>query len=197
MNIFDKLYKGNKNIWWNDADEIIKLGLSYFKWNDILDLWVWDWRNSLFLISNWFYITWVDISNVWLNNLYEKLKNSNQEKFFQWIQADLNYYILEKKYNNIICNYLLHFLDFDRAISLLEQIKKNTEKWWINILSWFSLEWDLNLSTNKWVFDLNFFKDFYKGWEFLFIESVNEKVTEKTKDWGDKYHTTYNIIVKK
>lgn len=197
MNIFDKLYRSNKNIWWNDADEIIKLWLSYLKWRDVLDLWVWDWRNSLYLISNWFYITWVDISNVWLNSLYEKLKNSNQEKFFQWIQADLSYYVLEKKYNNIICNYLLHFLDFDRAISLLEQIKKNTEKWWINILSWFSLEWDLNLSTNKWVFDLDFFKDFYKGWEFLFIESDNEKVTEKTKDWGDKYHTTYNIIVKK
>jgi len=32
------------------------------------------------------------------------------------------------------------------------------------------------------VFDLNFFKDFYKGWEFLFIESDNEKVTEKAKD---------------
>lgn len=197
MNIFDKLYKDNSYLWWKDCDEVIKKWLSNFKWKEILDLWVWDWRNAIYLISKWFKVVWVDISKIWLDNLYKELEKNNQENFFRWIQTNLNNYTFEKRYNNIICNYLLHFLDYDKAINLLNQIKENTEKWWINILSWFCSKWDLNLSKEKWVFDLDFFKTLYKDWEVLFIDLVKGKVTEKTEKWDDKYHYTYNVIVRK
>jgi len=86
---FDHLYRQHAFVWWKNSDEVIKKALPYIKWKNILDLWVGDGRNALFLLENNYYVDCVDISSFGLKNIEKHAQKIGKKEYLNTLKADL------------------------------------------------------------------------------------------------------------
>lgn len=181
MKDFDVKYKLNKNLFWEEPLNIIKISEKFLRKNEkIIDLGCWQWRNLLYLLSNWYNIYWIDSSNIAINNLKKGFKK-NKKRFIFW---DVKY--IERFYGfNILSSFLFHFIKNQKEF--IKKCQKMTKKWWIHIISDF-LEKENN---KKWFINSEELKELYKDWEFLYYEEdeINTLLWEK---WP-----FYSLIAKK
>lgn len=134
---FDDLYWNNKDIWWDDATDILKEASGFFDRNKIfLDLWCWHWRNTFYMASEWFNVEAVDFSR-------EALDQINKRVISEWINsvktrcADLLNLDIEWNYWVIGVINIVSLWERDVAIKFIHRIKQKMNNWAYIVLTWY------------------------------------------------------------
>lgn len=180
ITMFDKEYKEEKLYWGRKPDDIVKLILKYKKKGDVLDLGVGEGRNALFLAEQGFNVTGVDISKEGIEKLKKlaKLENLN----INAINEDIRKFKFNKKYDIIISNATLHFLEKEEIEELIRKMRQNTKESGLNIISAFTKD---NPNKNfPYLFKKLELKSYYHDWKILgYKESITplEKHGKKGK----------------
>lgn len=166
---YDDFYKQNpKDSLWEPFPEFV----NFFQYNNlvnsiVLDLWAWQWRDSVFIARLWNKVDAVDISKTWIDQLNSYASNNNLQ--IKWIVSDILEYIPANNYDIIVIDRTLHMLlDHDKILKVLWNIV-----WFVNN-NWYILIADEK--KNIW-----FIKDFLvnswfevvfdKKW-FLFTKKI-------------------------
>ncbi|MEK6955028.1 MAG: methyltransferase domain-containing protein [Nanoarchaeota archaeon] len=133
------------------------------KSGSVLDLGAGGGRNSLFFAKKGFSIDVVDFSSKALNTIKEK--NNNYKCNIAYYKENITKFRFRKKYDIIICTYVLHFLNKDNIKIMIKKMKLNTAKNGINIISVFTK--DNKIHGFSHLFEQDELKDFYKDWKVL------------------------------
>ena len=100
---------------------------NFLSGGSILDLGCGQGRDSLFLAKNDFLVTAIDSSEVAINQMKVK-KNEFSLDNLELICGDIsNLKIAKDKYDVIICRNVLNFLDKEKALEILYNIKSNAK----------------------------------------------------------------------
>lgn len=188
---YSRIYKNRPNAFWELPWFIVDRAVKFMTiWTSVLDIWAWDWRNSMFLANNWFNVTALDNCEEWLYNLLWKSKWIPNIKA---ILGDFRSFISEWYYDNILCNFVLHHFDRNTWLTLLQKIIKTTSYGWLNVVSWFINRWDLITSTNDnnlWFREWELI-EIYRDFEILYYEERNVSLIS----WWN--HIVWEIIARK
>ena len=101
----------------------------------VLDIGAGGGEDSIFLSKKGFNVSALDSSKGAIHNIGQKSKIEGTK--VKTIFADITKTELDGKYNIIICNNVLHFLNEGEAKEVIEKIKRYTEGGGINVLSYF------------------------------------------------------------
>ncbi len=150
---------------WKKVDQIWPTGFALetlsFLWNkkwNLLDLWSWSWRDSLYFSKNWFDVEAFDFSENALNYIKQTAsENDLSIKTTIWNIKD--YEFGSDKYDFIYSCNSLYYFSFNDTKIIFEKIKKSLKKDWLIFIR------------VKSIFDLDFWKgekleeNYYKNWE--------------------------------
>lgn len=104
----------------------------FFQTDIVYDLWVWTWRNSLYLHNKWYKIYWVDKDIESLLLLKKYLWNNIAN--FNLIHSDIESFIESTDLmENVILTFTLRFL-WINFHKILTDIQNKTPIWWVHIL---------------------------------------------------------------
>ena len=166
---FDRLYKRRKNLKFLIDREIISLVKKYAKpKSKILDLGVGDSGNFIELAKEGYNISVLDISKRIIEEINKICKKEKIK--VNAILQDIRYFKFRENYDVILCNGLLHFLTRKEGYSLLNNLKKYTNKDGINIITAFK-EGDKSQSEkDSFYVKKDELKNVYKNWSILNYE---------------------------
>ncbi len=188
---YSRIYKNKPNAFWELPWFIVDRAIKFMTiWTNVLDIWAWDWRNSIFLANNWFNVTALDSCEEWL---YKLLWKSKWIPNIRAILGDFRSFVSEWHYDNILCNFVLHHFDKNTWLTLLQKIIKTTSYGWLNVISWFINRWNLITSTNGnnlWFREWEL-TEIYRDWEILYYE---EREVLLISWW---IHIVWEIIARK
>lgn len=188
---YSKIYKNRTSVFWELPWFIVDRAIKFMTtWTSVLDIWAWEWRNSIFLANNWFNVTALDNCAEWLYNLLWKSKWIPNIKA---ILGDFSSFVSKWYYDNILCNFVLHHFDRNTWLTLLQKMIKTTSYGWLNIISWFINRWDLITSINDnnlWFREWEL-TEIYRNWEILYYE---EREVPLISWW---IHIVWEIIARK
>ena len=69
---FDKKYKKNKSLFWEEASDAVKIAGDFLDKNEkIIDLWCWQWRNLKYFLKLWYDTYGIDLSETAIFKLQE------------------------------------------------------------------------------------------------------------------------------
>ncbi len=89
----------------------------------ILEIWIWEWKNLIYLKNLWYNIHWIEMDP---DNVKRINTHFNEEVIFHWNYEEIE---VEWKYDIIYIRHVLeHFLDLDFVIN---NLKNNLNEWWI------------------------------------------------------------------
>ncbi len=134
------------------------------KWSKILEIWVWEWKNLMYLKKLWYEIHGVemDADNVKKINSY-----FNEQVVFQWSYEDIQ---IVWKYDIIYMRHVLeHFLNLDTVIS---NLKRNLNDGWIVFVdvpyceSDFTLNWSIQEHPHIYHFTRKSLNNYFKEYNF-------------------------------
>lgn len=201
MFIYNELYQKNNNVWGTDVNPLIKKCLQYIQPGSTgLDLGCGQGKETFFLSQKGFLMTAVDLSEVSIKQMKNKILKQNI-KNIKLEQANIcNYRIKEKEYDFIICLNCLNFLDQKNIRKVIHEIKNKLNRNGIVILSCFT-DKDPSFKSNKKVFKyyfkeneiLSMFKD------FKCLDYFEGEITDYGHVGKEKQHQHYivSIIVQK
>lgn len=168
-----------KNTWLIEENEFAKKVLKYFpNWENkkILDLWAWNWRDSLFFAKNWFEAEAFDFSENALNNLKNFAENEKLNiKTTIWNTKDFEF--TENNYDIIYACNSLHYFNLETTKEIFKNLKKSLKNWWYFFLRVKSVD------------DIDFWKwekleeNFYKNWEDIKYYFTKELIEEIFSDF--------------
>ncbi|HWA52159.1 MAG TPA: methyltransferase domain-containing protein [Patescibacteria group bacterium] len=152
--------------WSQNTNPVLINNLNILKPGTVLDIGGSDGVNDLFLAKNKFKVTNIDVDKEALEILSKESKLQNLK--IETINADLNNFQINNNYDNIICFYVLHFLEKEIAINLIKDIKNHTNKNGINIIITFTNKGEFEINKKRFYPTSEEFIEFYKDWEILY-----------------------------
>ncbi len=189
MKKFDKKYKKRSHIFWEHPLEIVEKAFSMYNitWK-IIDLWCWQWRNSLYLFQKWYDIIGIDTSEVAINSLNQNLWLDKQIFYVDNIwNIFWNY-----DYFHIISTFTLSFL-WKEQHQYIKKLQKSTCRWWFHIIQDF-IE---NENNKRGFLSYDEVRELYDEWSILFMDCVEIETLMKDIEWKSIYWKTYRLIAKK
>ena len=157
----------NPEVVWKDPSEIVKKYYKYAKIGKALDLACGNGRNSKFLAKAGFFVDAIDISDVALKNI-QNFKNINP------IEADLDSYRLKKDYYDlIIC---INYLNRNLFSKIKESLKAD------GVLIYESLVYDESLDLDmkrEYLLDINELLHVFLDHNIIYYE---EKIIKNLKE---------------
>lgn len=121
-----------KNVARNFALEIINF-LDDKNIDTVLDLWCWEWLDSIVFKENWYDITWVDISRVALDLFKENVEQQNLE-WIKIIEQDISDLNLSDTYDVIYANLSIQYFKLETMRIMSKRFESLLNKWWYLIL---------------------------------------------------------------
>jgi len=131
-NRFDQKYKMTPGAFGSDPMPIVKQALKYVPQGKALDLGVGNGRNALFLLSEPFSVTGVDVSEEGLKILR---KNSKDNPKLNLVVSDVLKFETEEKFDLILAIGLLHFLKIEDIHLLIKKMEGWTAKNGVNVIA--------------------------------------------------------------
>ncbi|MBP9686385.1 MAG: methyltransferase domain-containing protein [Candidatus Doudnabacteria bacterium] len=167
----------------------------------VLDVGAGDGRHALYLASEGFTVTAVDLSQAGLEKLQRRAASQHLQISVE--MADLNTWSIHDTYNAIITTATLQHLKHDAAIRILGQIKSHTRPGGINIVA------ALTKSGDRYLLDReedpeafyptdNWLRDFYAGWEIIEHSFIQGALIGKFRpDGTPMQNTTERVLARK
>jgi tellurite methyltransferase len=188
---FDAQYKGFTGegyYFGSGPDEIVKKVLELKEDGSVLDLGVGDGRNVLFLAEAGFKVTGVDVSAEALKSFTKKISNKLINKI-TLIKSDITKFEFKDKYDIILSNVTLNFLNKVEIQRLINNIKEHTKIGGINIITAYTVNNHIKDKFN-YLFKKGELLTFYDK-EWTIIEHKEEYKTEKEKHGTGPEHFHY------
>jgi len=182
---FEREVFSNPNFKFNFEVDRELLGeiLKFKKSGKVLELGCGEGGTSLELAKKGFKVTCIDISNSVIN----KIKNEAEKRNLKVnaICKDLEDYNLEENYDVIIAQGFFHFLKKERALKLIEDCKKHTNKGGLNIFE-VMLEGDPSQEEDSegYYFPQNKLKEIYLDWDIEDYEEYEDY--DEEEGWNNK-----------
>jgi hypothetical protein len=172
---YNEEYKKNKDLFWTEPlDIVVKAHNLWIIKSKVLDLWCWEGRNSIYLLSKWYEVIGVDSSKVALDNFKDKINNIISDENYKLILSDIIKYEIKKYHSTILSTFTIHFL-WDKQKKFLEDVIKKSEIGSSHIIKIFLNNWSINWNykyLSSWEL-LNMYKNFeilhyneYEEWTF-------------------------------
>lgn len=96
--------------------------------SSILDLWCWEWLDSLLLHKAWYKITWVDISWVALDLFKVNIEKENITNI-DIIEHDISNLNLKGLYDVVYANLSIQYFTYDQMKSISQKLFSYINKW--------------------------------------------------------------------
>lgn len=119
-NYYNSVYKGNAFGYVIHPDLWIQKYISYIPKGTVLELGIGTGKNVDFLLENNFFVEGIDLSNVIIDKLKSKYKDSNC-KF--WVDDITKINIEKEKYSLVICSMVLSHLSELEISTLIDKVK--------------------------------------------------------------------------
>lgn len=157
-----------------EADkELIEEILKNKKSGKILDLGCGEAGTSLLLAEKGFEVTCIDISKTTINNIEKEAKKRGVK--ITALVADLTKFEIEEDYDIIIGTGIFHFLPEENSLKLIDNIKKHTKKYGLNVFEVFLQEDPSQEEGSEgYYFKPNELKDLYSNWDILDYEEYED-----------------------
>ena len=175
---------------------VIKFSKLIPKYGDVLDLGCGSGNNSLFLAKRGFKVIAIDMSSKKLLELKNEAKKKSLLNKINIINANLNDFKFHKIYSAIISTNTLHFLQKNKVLEIIKNMKNFTIKNGLNIVSVFTKNGQLK-SDKIHFFENEELKKLYNDWEILFYEEKLKPTIEKDFFGNPKKHEVASIVAKK
>jgi tellurite methyltransferase len=122
--IYDKEYKDQPNAWGGNVTPIVARAAELVEANTprAIDAGAGQGRDSLYLAEQGFNVTALDISEVGLNQI--KKKNGQ----IRTVRTDISEYDFDQEYDLVISINMLHFLDKEDIVGVIDNIKRSVAK---------------------------------------------------------------------
>ncbi len=143
----------------------------------VLDLGGSDGVNAIYLVKKGFNVTSVDNDSSSTAKLEGFAIKHKLE--INAVDADLNTYIIDRNYANVISFWTFHFLHRTQGERLLENAQAKTEKSGLNIIAGFTNVGSFNANLEKFYFADDYLLEKYEGWEI--IEYKKDMISTKSK----------------
>ncbi len=189
---YNKLYSNNNELFWSQNVSVVRKAIELnCLVSPILDLWCWQWRNTIDLIKKWYDVVGIDINNIAVQDFKNKVN-----QIIDWWQVTLynqdvrTYDFWNEK--TILMIYVLHFLWHDYK-AILAKILSCTPIWWVHVLKTFLDEWSLQLKYGA--FKREELLDIYIWWDVKHYEEWYEFTLESDRE--RKHLTAELIAIKK
>ena len=131
-NRFDEKYKATPRLFGEEPMPLVKKALKYVSGGKALELGVGNGRNTLFLLSNSFEVTGVDMSEEGIKVLSERAENNAD---LNLVVSDVLEFESTEKFDLVLAIGLLHFLEKEDIDSLVNKMKKWTTKGGLNVIA--------------------------------------------------------------
>jgi tellurite methyltransferase len=132
QNRFDEKYKVAPGLFGEEPMPLVKKALKYVSEGKALELGVGNGRNTLFLLSNSFEVTGVDMSEEGIKILNKRAKDSPS---LNLIVSDVLEFESTEKFDLVLAIGLLHFLEKESIDSLISKMKAWTTKGGLNVIA--------------------------------------------------------------
>ncbi len=181
--------------------ELIVNALKYFQpESTILDLGCGDGRNALFLASQGFDVTAIDKHDSAIEILRSEASKLKLNGKLDTKVADLSELKFSQLFNNIICNFVLHFLPEDQFLAAIKFIQENTSPDGINAISDFTINGPLHSSniTTHWL-KPGELRQVYEnaGWDILYYSEDPARTRKNNSDGQPVFQMSASIIARK
>lgn len=176
--LYDSKYAKRKLYWGNKPHGlVVKISKYLPEGSTIIDLGCGEGQDACYLASKGFKVTAVDISEAGINKVKAAAKKSNAR--IKTILADLrNFLKVKGDYDAIICLNALQFIPSKNIKSVIESIKKKTNRGGYNVMASFisdRLEQEMKIGLKKlYFFKKGELKAYYSGW----------KIFKHVEKWG-------------
>lgn len=194
---YDELYSSSDSVFGNgEPDEFVKK-IPTDKKISVLELGAGQGRNSLWLARKGNEVEVRDISKVAIDKILEisqkedlgivGLNVDSRDKF-------------DKNYDVIITTYMLHHLDTDDALAVLQNMKENTKNGGYNVVTTFTKEGDFykkNTGTKYYYPELGELRNIYSDWEIVDYSEESSRAHAKNADGTNMINIAAKIIARK
>ena len=182
----------------DDVHNLVKAILMHKKFGAVLDIGAGQGRNALFFASRGFDVTAIDLSNEAIGQIQKSAREIGV--VLDTAIMDVRKYVPKKKFDVIICLFVLHHLEAGEAIGLIEKIKLWTAVGGLNVLATFTQDGDFYKVKNP----NNFFypasgevKNLYADWQIIQWKERETKAFQKKDDGSPMINTTSFLIAQK
>ena len=162
--------------WFNECDQHIKDYFNYYNFEKnikILDVWCWYWKNSKYILDEWFTLSWIDCSLKPIN--YCK----NNIVWWEFILWDIITYKFKETFDVIIDAGCFHVIDPSISIKVIQKYHWILKEWWYLFVRVFCNK------EKKFYID-----DFLPVWNYTkesFLEIVSEYFNVENVIFDDNY----------
>lgn len=196
---YDKIYSEDNQAFGGEPLPIVKHLPEYISRGDVLEIGGGAGRNGLFLASQGFNVTLMDISRVAIENI---LKKAGQENIhIKAFVADAVTADFEQEFDVVICTFILHHLTSQEAKEVIEKMQKHTKSGGFNILLTFTKNGDFyknnSGTTNFYIDGKEDLEKFYTGWEILKLFEKEGRARQVTEDRKHMFNVFAGILAKK
>jgi tellurite methyltransferase len=194
--IYDRIYSNRDEVYGSGPEESIKELLNHIQPGPVLELGAGEGRNALFLASEGFDVSAVDVSAVGLNKIQAQAKEKGLE--IDTVLQDINNLDLTKNYDAIVSTFTLHHLSMENGLRLIEQLKEHTNPDGVNILVTFTKDSDFYKQSPQNFFpDENILREIYKDWEIIHYQERETAAVQTHPDGSPYINGTAEITAKK
>jgi cyclopropane fatty-acyl-phospholipid synthase-like methyltransferase len=169
---FERVYRKKKFEFEEDSKIINKI-LNLKEKGSVLDLGCGEAGNAIFLAEKGFNITLLDISKAAIKKIGKEIGNRKIEA--ELICEDLNNFKINKVFDIIMAVAVFHFLEKEKTIELIKEIKKKTNKEGINVIVGFLEDTPKELRSS---FKKGELKRIYSDWKIVEYKEYKEKDKE-------------------
>ena len=162
----ESLYKKEKHPWGKRPLLFVTKNRNLLKKGSLLDLGGGDGTDSLYLAKEGFKVTNVDIDPEAIKIFNQEAQKNNLK--VEGVISNILDYQFDKKWDNIISAFTLHFLNIRNARSLIKKIKANTIKGGVNLIVGFTKKGGLyKPGRDRFYLDEDELLKLYKDWQIL------------------------------
>jgi len=170
---FDKIYK-KKKFHFDEDSYIVNKIVKLKRTGSVLDLGFGEGGNPIFLAEKGFKVTLVDISKNAINKIKNELKKRKIKA--EVICKDLTNFHIKINFDVIMAIAVFHFLSRKKALNLINEIKKRTNKAGVNVIIGFL--GNNSQKTTSFYLKKNELKKLYSGWKILEYKEYKERDEE-------------------
>lgn len=202
--MFDTNYSKKELFWWEKPNKLLKNITEYKKSGKVLDLWTGEWKDCIYLSKSWFDVTWVDISEPWIEKLNSIITQNKLN--IRTIIEDLRLFKFFQSFDIILCFTVLQLFNLLEIEEVIKKIQDNTNIDWINAITSFTKnnpnkqcpypnkDW---IHQPYYLFDNNELKKYYENWEILYYDEYETPYHNHWENQDQHKHDMVSLIAKK
>ena len=137
---YDQLYSSDDKAFNGPPLPLIERLLEYIKTGTVLDFGAGVGRNSVYLATKGFQVTAVDISPTGVSKIKEYSEKNNLN--IKTVMADIAKFNFTESYDVIICMFVLHHLNKEKAFQVIKNMRNHTKPAGYNIITSFTEDGD-------------------------------------------------------